>query len=278
MDRRPDDADRIVSESAFLGLAAPYPSLSFVGLKTMAAEMAARRGQRGLMEQLLAEIDAAGLVDGPLVGQTSGMPYARMAYVEGGPAAAAEACLDAGDALWSRGALFSAACCYLEAVIYTPIESVWARVGDRVRVIRMAGIVRQATVADALVRRDARALAAHVAELEDAGRPREALYVVELALGALEGDEAARTAFAAIADRLRRAGTTGSWPAAVELTPREREIAELVASGLTNAVIAEVLVVSVRTVESHVSRLLRKAGLTRRQDVKGFLLAQEGGA
>ncbi len=276
MDRRPDDADRILSESAFLGMAAPYPSLSFIGLTTMAAEMAARRGQRGLMEQLLAEIDSAGLIDGPLVGQTSGMPYARMAFVEGGPAAAAEACLDAGDALWERGALFSAACCYLEAVTYTPTESVWDRVGDRVRTVRMSGIVRQAAIADALVRRDAPALKARIAELEAAGRPREALHVVELALAAFESAGAeGRAPFAVIADRLRSAGTTGSGFGPVELTRREREIAELVASGLTNAVIAEALVLSVRTVESHVNRLLRKTGLTRRQDVKAFLLAQE---
>jgi DNA-binding NarL/FixJ family response regulator len=50
-----------------------------------------------------------------------------------------------------------------------------------------------------------------------------------------------------------------------------------VAAGLSNSVIAEALVLSVRTVESHVNRLLRKAGLHRRSDVKGFLLAQGAG-
>ncbi len=48
------------------------------------------------------------------------------------------------------------------------------------------------------------------------------------------------------------------------LTEREREIAVLVASGLTNRQIAEQLFLSVRTVETHVGRVLTKLGFTRR--------------
>jgi non-specific serine/threonine protein kinase len=45
------------------------------------------------------------------------------------------------------------------------------------------------------------------------------------------------------------------------LTDREREIAGLVAQGMANREIAEQLVLSVRTVETHVSRVLTKLGL-----------------
>ena len=48
------------------------------------------------------------------------------------------------------------------------------------------------------------------------------------------------------------------------LTEREREIATLAARGLTNRQIAEVLVLSVRTVETHVSRVLAKLGFNTR--------------
>lgn len=51
------------------------------------------------------------------------------------------------------------------------------------------------------------------------------------------------------------------------LTRREREVAELVAQGLTNRRIAGKLVVSTRTVESHVEHILAKLGLTSRTQV-----------
>ncbi len=51
------------------------------------------------------------------------------------------------------------------------------------------------------------------------------------------------------------------------LTPREREIAALVAQGKTNRQIADMLVLSERTVEHHASAVLRKFGLTGRDDL-----------
>lgn len=51
------------------------------------------------------------------------------------------------------------------------------------------------------------------------------------------------------------------------LTDREREIASLIAHGLSNRLIAEQLVISERTAERHVSNILRKLGLTSRSQV-----------
>jgi DNA-binding NarL/FixJ family response regulator len=45
------------------------------------------------------------------------------------------------------------------------------------------------------------------------------------------------------------------------LTRREREVASLVAEGLTNREIAARLVLSVRTVAAHIDRVLGKLGL-----------------
>ena len=55
-----------------------------------------------------------------------------------------------------------------------------------------------------------------------------------------------------------------------DLSDREREIAQLAARGLTNRAIAEELVLSVRTVENHLARALRKLGVNNRRSLVGF--------
>jgi DNA-binding NarL/FixJ family response regulator len=51
------------------------------------------------------------------------------------------------------------------------------------------------------------------------------------------------------------------------LTRRERQLVSLAAHGLTNAEIAEQLVLSVRTVESHLYRAMNKLGVGHRRDL-----------
>ncbi|HLH14406.1 MAG TPA: LuxR C-terminal-related transcriptional regulator [Solirubrobacteraceae bacterium] len=56
--------------------------------------------------------------------------------------------------------------------------------------------------------------------------------------------------------------------AATELTPREAEMVELAARGMTNSEIAESLVISTRTVETHIYRAMRKLGINDRRDFR----------
>jgi two-component system, NarL family, response regulator NreC len=52
-----------------------------------------------------------------------------------------------------------------------------------------------------------------------------------------------------------------------DLTPREREVLRLIALGHTNAEVAEMLAVSVRTVENHRASVMRKLGLRTRAEL-----------
>ena len=79
---------------------------------------------------------------------------------------------------------------------------------------------------------------------------------------------------------VERFASTPSLPPAVhadlsELTPRELEVLQLLARGLSNAELAAELVLSEATVKTHVARILRKLGL--RDRVQAVVLAYQTG-
>jgi DNA-binding NarL/FixJ family response regulator len=64
-------------------------------------------------------------------------------------------------------------------------------------------------------------------------------------------------------------------PAVAELTPREREVLDLLTRGLSNPEICERLVISEATAKTHVARILQKLGV--RDRVQAVIYAYESG-
>ena len=60
-------------------------------------------------------------------------------------------------------------------------------------------------------------------------------------------------------------------PAAVALTRREREVAELVGRGLSNRAVADALFISVRTAEGHLHNAMGKLGVSNRENLAEIL-------
>ncbi|MDG3014661.1 ATP-binding protein, partial [Speluncibacter jeojiensis] len=115
-------------------------------------------------------------------------------------------------------------------------------------------------------------LTAYQHEFED--RVRDRLGAKRFGDAHREG--CAMTTDAAIACAL---GETSERPApaeknAVTLTKRERQVAELIAEGLTNKAIAGELVISQRTAEGHVDHILTKLGFTSRAQVAAWVAEQ----
>ena len=73
-------------------------------------------------------------------------------------------------------------------------------------------------------------------------------------------------------EALREVDHSGSGP----LSSRELEVAELVAQGLTNREIAQRLIISARTVESHVEHINAKLGFARRARIFAWALNRAG--
>ena len=163
-----------------------------------------------------------------------------------------------------------------------------ARFGDRSCLQRLVDVANaidgplalaDGAHAAGLLNSDGAAVFSDAAEFERIGAHLSAADAAAQAAALFEraGQRRAALEAAATADRLAKACGGLRTPALcaasqpLPLSPREREIAHLVAVGMTNREIAERLVVSTRTVENHLYRIFVKLDITDREDLTALI-------
>ena len=83
--------------------------------------------------------------------------------------------------------------------------------------------------------------------------------------------EAIEYALATVLTTVELASRRASQAGSAALTPREREVAALVARGLTNQQIADQLVIAKRTAANHVEHILEKLGFHSRVQIASWV-------
>lgn len=78
-----------------------------------------------------------------------------------------------------------------------------------------------------------------------------------------------------LALRERAEAASGKRRAGNDLSPREREVADLVADGMSNKEVAARLVISLRTAEAHVEHILTKLGFSSRAQIAHWVAQQQ---
>ncbi|WP_162819061.1 helix-turn-helix transcriptional regulator [Leifsonia aquatica] len=255
---------------------APIPAGIQLTLLAMSALLAARRGRTSTSERLAEEVARLKTVDGPLPGQANAWADVQLLTFNGDSKEASSRLWDSSLALWERGARFAGIVGLLAAAEIDPAV-------QRLEYLtECLSVVPEAVVASAHFKLICAELSNDPENVMRAGIGLESVGRVGLAFAAFKkaavlasdhhaaelGENARRleselrSNYGAAVFDSERFGTN-----AVLLTEREKQVAILAARGCTNQEIATRLVVSVRTVESHMYRILRKLNLPKRQDL-----------
>lgn len=272
-EKRFNEVETIIEDAAAIGLASGESTISYIGLTILAAYTSARRGQRSRVSERLAELEASGYPDSAIPLQQRAWVLAQMRFLDGDADGAARLCRETADELWESGARLAAAYLYIDGIRLGLARNDFDHAAPRLAEIDSPEIEKLTDFSRALVEGDVEALHQAAQQAANDGYREEAVHAARLSLRhlATEGGVVPATAASEGLRRIAELGGDDSNKFEV-LSPREIEVAKLVASGLSNPAIAETLVLSTRTVETHINRLIRKIGGKRRQDISDYLL------
>jgi DNA-binding NarL/FixJ family response regulator len=90
-------------------------------------------------------------------------------------------------------------------------------------------------------------------------------------------DQMTATLFSEIAKEVLRNGVSIAQDDSVRMTPREREVINLIAEGLSNKAIGKQLHISVHTVKSHLRNIMEKLTLNSRLQIAAYVHRRDAG-
>lgn len=267
--------DALLDSMFVVGESKSFPPAAQLPLFSLASHIAFRRGQASLTERYAADARRQTASEGPLPAQSAAWAVSHDLLLRGKLAEAADELWTSGVRLWQRGALFPGIHSMLTAVEIDPRRGWVVEALRRLEEIPEARAMQaQGAYVAALCAEDAEAMLLSAVQLMESGRRGVAItacqYASQWFAMAGRGDrvEAAQT----LERSIRSSGDARlevlrySTPQSV-LTHREREVAVLASDGLTNKEIASRLTLSVRTVDSHMRRIMRKLAVSSRQEL-----------
>lgn len=248
---------------------------------TLSGVLAARRGEVDRARWYADRLAELATPDGALPAQSPALLTAQLAASAGDSRTAADTMWDAADRLWARRARFSAALGMLSAIETLPDVRRLEIAAQRISPLSSRLLDSQLAFATGVVHDDPDALADAAPALLDTGRRSLALDALRRAsrLFRERGDAPSAERSRALLDDVVASFGDGTPDtvrfnaARLSLTAREFDLARLAAQGLGNAEIATRTGISVRTVESHLYRALRKLGLRSRRELPDYLAA-----
>lgn len=264
---------RVNEEVTSLGAVPTFPQGAYLGIRVCGIVSA--NGSSDEVHAMVKELSDVRVTTGPLPGTGRAWAEAKLAATLGEPVRAATLCWEEALELRRRGGDFSAAQSALRSLEYRfddaraevaaewigGMESEQLAVTLEYLCVRAHGTVQE--VRDVISRLAATGQVGHAMQAyRDLGRSSDVRNDHELAADIMADREA-------FSSELENSGMDLLQMVATEakLTRREEEVARLIAAGLTNRQIQEELVLSIRTVENHVHRLMRKLRVSTRQEV-----------
>ncbi len=253
-----------------------------IGLLAIASSMqvgvACFTGHVDAIQPALLRCQAAAGAGGPMPNQ---LPYVARAHGwallgQGDPPRAQATLLDAAAQL-NDTPVYAARLTYEALRAGAPARHLAPRLQDLARRCDGRLTAAYAAHATALAAHDGDVLSAAADEMEAIGALRYATEAAAHAASAYiaAGHQTAARRATARCQQLQDSSQggimpviDGADPGAVTLTARERQLIDLASRGLSNAEIADQLVLSIRTVESHLYRAMHKLGITSRRELQ----------